>query len=174
MMSYSHETQDPSTHVFAALEDGYEGAFRGHLPIRNEEGIIIDWKDQAEQVSNDWMASFPAGVVSDGNEFMKALIGQDDLFQEPQYDGYQSWPTPGPTSYSEQAWYGHEAPQSGYSSHSWSPPAAPTHHHHAMHAPPPPAQAYPVYPQASYPQYPQYDSPHQHAYWSQPPSYQDE
>ena len=35
-------------------------------------------------------------------------------------------------------------------------------------------QAYPAYPQVSYPQYSQYDSLHQQAYWSQPPSYQDE
>ena len=173
MRSYIQEVQGPSTQIFAALEDGHEGAFHGHLPIRDRDGTIIDWKEQAEQNAADWMASFPVGVSSDTNEFLNALIGHDDLFREPQYDGHQSWPTSG-SSYSEQAWYGHETPSSGYSSHSWAPPRASYPYQQALPAPPSSMQSYPIQPQVSHSHYPPNGGFHQYAYMSQPPPFQDD
>ncbi len=122
MRTYFQESRGPSSRVFTGLEDGHEGAFHGHLPVRDQDGLIADWKEQAEQASNDWMASFPVGLNSE-NEFLSALIGHDEIFQESQhesrYDGPPAW-TGSSSSYPDQAWYGQETSAPGFSSQAWN------------------------------------------------------
>ena len=109
MRTYFQESRGPESRVFTALEDGHEGAFHGHLPVLDQEGLIVDWKEQAERVSNEWMSSFPVGVNTE-NDFLSALIGQDDLFHDSQHDSrYDAYE---PRHEATSAWSG---PSSSYS-----------------------------------------------------------
>ena len=170
MRSYFQESHGlEETQVFTTMEEIQGTEFHGHLPVLNQEGEIVDWKEQVEGMSTEWMSSFPVGVNSE-NDFLSALIGQDELFRDPQpdprhtaydarYDATSSWPGPS-SSHSEQAWYGHDAAAPSYGSGHWGSPS-PAHqpHHSSPYSVPPPAPMTYAQPPGGY---------HQHAYMSRP------
>jgi hypothetical protein len=175
MRTYFQESRGPVSRVFTALEDGHEGAFHGHLPVRDQEGMIVDWKEQAEQLSNDWMASFPVGVNSE-NAFLNALIGHDEIFQESQYESRYDEPpawTGSGSSYPDQAWYGHETSAPSFSSQAWNHSSSSHHYHQPAPTPPHPSPAYAAQSQA-YSHYPHQGGYQQQVYMAQPPMLQDD
>ena len=109
-----------------------------------------------------------------GDAFMHALIGRDDLFEDPPDEGHPAtvgWPSHGAPGYSDQAWYGHEAPQAGSGPQSWGHYSSPPPQQ-GCYPPPAPAPAYPAYHHDPCSQHSLHGSSPQQAFWAQPPQYE--